>query len=154
EVSDLKRSAEFYEAVLGAKTREAAPGILTMQLPSGTKTRGSWISLVDPSFGRGAPANSPGGGASSKPGTYNHVGYGVDLSNPVRIVEDLKKRWPGMKTAEPNRTDQLYIYDPDGLPVQLMTPEHDGYIASDKVADGKGGIKNVAKYRPGEHIVP
>jgi hypothetical protein len=120
---------------------------MTLGLPNATRTRGCWISLVDQTFGQGRG----GGGAAGKPGTYNHVGFGVSLDAP-RIVADINKRWPGIKTAEPNRTDQLYVYDPDGLPFQLMTPEHDGYIASEKVPDGKGGMKNVEKYKPGEHL--
>jgi catechol 2,3-dioxygenase-like lactoylglutathione lyase family enzyme len=146
EVSHIKKSAEFYSALLGATPREAGPGIFTMRLPNNTSRFGSWISLVDPS--------GPGAASAGKPGTYNHVGYGVDLSNARRIVDEIKKEWPEIKTAEPNRTDQLYVYDPDGLPLQLMTAAHDGYIASERVPDGKGGFKNVQKYKPGEHIVP
>ena len=146
EVSDMKRSMDFYQSVLGATPREAGAGIMTMGLPNGTKKQGSWISLVDGTFGQGR-------GVVGKPGTYNHVGFGVNLDAP-RIVANLKKRWPAVKTAEPNRTDQLYVYDPDGLAFQLMTPAHDGYIASVKVPDGKGGMKNVEKYKPGEHLIP
>jgi catechol 2,3-dioxygenase-like lactoylglutathione lyase family enzyme len=151
EVSDMKRSADFYESLLGATPREAGPGIMTMGLPNRTNKMGSWLSLVDGTFGQGR-GRGPGGGGG-KPGSYNHVGFGVHLDAP-RIVADLKRRWPEVKTAEPNRTDQLYVYDPDGLPFQLMTPEHDGYIASEKVPDGKGGMKNVMKYKPGEHLNP
>src|SRR5205085_2472678 len=45
-VSDLKRSEEFYAAVLGATVRERGDGITTMIFPGATKTVGCWLSLT------------------------------------------------------------------------------------------------------------
>lgn len=147
-VSDMEKSVKFYEEVLGATPREVGNGITTMTLPGATKQVGCWISLTT---AKGAPgAGNVGEHWEGQAGTYNHVGYGVDNFNPVRIVAELKERWPGIRTGDPTRTDQLYIYDPDGLPIQLMIVPHDGYIASHKGPDGK----DVPNYKPGEHLVP
>jgi catechol 2,3-dioxygenase-like lactoylglutathione lyase family enzyme len=146
-VSDLKRSEEFYTALFGATVRERGDGITTMVLPCSTKTTGAWLSLtsVDGPIGRAE-------GGNMKAGTYNHCGFAVDMTQAKRIVGDLRKAYPSIKIPEANRTDQMNVYDPDGLRVQLMQLSHDGYIASESVPDGKGGKKNVAKYKPGEHI--
>ena len=145
-VSDLKRSEEFYVAVLGATLRERGDGITTMVLPGSTKTSGCWLSLtsVDGAIGRAE--------GNLKAGTYYHAGIAVDMTDPKRIAADVRKMFPNIKIPDATRTDQMNIYDPDGLRVQLMQLSHDGYVASETVPDGRGGKKNVQKYKPGEHI--
>jgi catechol 2,3-dioxygenase-like lactoylglutathione lyase family enzyme len=148
-VSDLKRSEEFYAAVLGATIREREEGITTMVFPGSTKDAGCWLSLTSVTSRIGG---GEGGGTPPKAGTYNHAGIGVDLKDPKRIAADVRKMFPNVKVPEATRTDQMNIYDPDGLRVQLMTMGHDGYVASEKVPDGRGGTKDGQKYKPGEHI--
>jgi len=147
-VSDLKRSEDFYAAVLGATVREREEGITTMVLPGATKDVGCWISLTS--------VTSRIGGAESdippKAGTYNHMGIGVDLKDPKRIAADVQKMFPNLRAPQAGRTDQMNVFDPDGTRVQLMLLDHDGYVASEKVPDGRGGTKDVAKYKRGEHV--
>jgi len=147
-VSDLKRSEEFYAAVLGATVRERGDGITTMTFPGSTNTVGCWLSLTSVTSRIGGGE----GGTPPKAGTYNHAGLGVDLKDPKQIAADVKKLFPTLRAADAGRTDQMNVYDPDGLRVQLMPLNHDGYVASEKVPDGRGGTKDVAKYKPGEHI--
>jgi catechol 2,3-dioxygenase-like lactoylglutathione lyase family enzyme len=147
-VSDLKRSEDFYAAALGATVRERGEGITTMTLPGATSQVGCWISLTS--------VTSRIGGAESdtppKAGTYNHIGIGVDLKDTNRIAADVRKMFPDLKAPQAGRTDQMNVYDPDGTRVQLMRLDHDGYVASEKVPDGRGGTKDVAKYKAGEHV--
>jgi catechol 2,3-dioxygenase-like lactoylglutathione lyase family enzyme len=147
-VSDLKRSEDFYAAVLGATVREREEGITTMILPGASRNTGCWLSLTSVTSRIGGAE----GGSPPKAGTYNHAGIGVDLKDPKQIAADVRKMFPTVKAPEATRTDQMNIYDPDGLRVQLVLLSHDGYVASEKVSDGHGGTKDVAKYKPGEHV--
>ena len=147
-VSDLKRSEEFYAAVLGATVREREDGITTMVLPGATRDVGCWLSLTSVTSRIGGAES----GTPPRAGTYNHMGIGVDLKDPRRIAADVRKMFPNLRAPDATRTDQMNVYDPDGTRVQLMLLDHDGYVASEKVPDGRGGTKDVAKYKPGEHV--
>ncbi len=65
EVSDLKRSHDFYAQVFGAKLKSQSEAVWTMTFPDSTKTRASWVSLSKGVFGHA--------------GTYSHIGLGVDV---------------------------------------------------------------------------
>ena len=142
-VSDRARSEDFYSSVLGATVRERGNGITTMLFPGSTPERGCWLSLtnVDGPIGEG-----------QKAGTYNHCGIAVDLTRHAQIAEQVAKRYPNLKVTDRGGSDQMDVYDPDGLRVQLMRPSHDGFFASQEVPDGKGGKMRVAKFKPGESI--
>src|SRR5688572_4003732 len=45
DVSDLKRSADFYAAMFGAKVRDQSPTFWTMTLPTDTPGFAYWFSL-------------------------------------------------------------------------------------------------------------
>lgn len=113
-VGDLQRSIKFYGDLLGAKVHDTSPGNATMHLPG----KPTWISLTE---------------TKEKP-HINHVGYGVDFDSAKRITEDIMKAYPGSKAREtgpttkgPN-TRSVYLYDPDGLYLQIVPREDDGWL--------------------------
>lgn len=126
-VSNHQRSADFYSALFGAKIRDKGKTLWTMTFPNSTSSMGSWISLDT-------------GGGTHKPGTYNHMGLGVDLPSPdstKKLADEINKRFPFAKArptgpTEPQGTNpggrSIYMYDPDGLYLQLNAPKDDGWL--------------------------
>ena len=130
EVSDLKKAAEFYSVVYGAKPAAGGPNIQTLILPSAKKGFGSWLSLT--SAGGGASRKETDG-TDGKPGQVSHVGFGVKI--PIkdfpRIAKEVKKRFPEVKMPTTPITEQagqeIYIFDPDGFPIQLIPIEFNAW---------------------------
>jgi catechol 2,3-dioxygenase-like lactoylglutathione lyase family enzyme len=121
-VSDIERSMAFYSAVFGATERgRGSLTHATMKLPNSTKTVGCFISLSKTD--RGAP------------GTYSHVGFGMDWSSqmtPNTIADRVRQSFPMVKppTIGPDtgpRRIEMMIYDPDGLPLQFVGTNDDGW---------------------------
>jgi catechol 2,3-dioxygenase-like lactoylglutathione lyase family enzyme len=124
DVSDIDRSVHFYQTVLGATERaRSSPTHVTMTLPNSTKAVGSFISLSKRE--RGAP------------GTYNHVAFGVEWNRsrtPESIAAAIRKAFPEVKAPElgpeskfGNRRVEMMIFDPDGLPLQPIGVNDDGW---------------------------
>lgn len=121
-VSNMDRSLEFYQAVLGATERgRTGPTHVTMRLPNSTKQVGSFLSLT----------------TKEGAGTYDHIGIGVDWTaqrTPEKVAEAIHKMFPQVKPPQlgadskpGGRRVDMMIYDPDGLPVQLMGLNDDGW---------------------------
>ena len=131
DVHDIKRSMEFYSTVLGAKPKQTTgPKNQTMYFPGAKPGTGSWLSLsqVD----------------ADKPTGYNHAGYGVSIpqSKYQEVADELKKRYPNTKPPHWFITEaagiELYFFDPDGLSLQIIQPEHNGELTG---FDAKTGEK-------------
>lgn len=129
EVSDLKRSADFYSAVYGAKPAGTAPGTQTMILPSARPGFGSWLSL---STGR-VDKEGKYDKSTGTPGHFSHVGYGVNIPNKEfpRIAAEIAKRYPNVQKPNLPVTEQagqeIYIFDPDGCPIQLIAVDFNAW---------------------------
>jgi predicted enzyme related to lactoylglutathione lyase len=131
-VSDVKRSAVFYASVIGAKPQESGPKIQTMSLPGAQKGLGSWLSID-------AVGAESADGAGDKAGVISHVGYGV--TNPAsdfpRIAAEIKKRFPNVKpptTWVSERGQEIMIFDPDGVPFQLIQVDNNGTLGKNSTA--------------------
>lgn len=125
EVSDHQKSADFYAALFGAKMRDKSSLLWTMTFPNSTSKSGSWISLQKAEAG--------------KAGTYNHVGFGVDLptaNSTKEVAAEMNKRFPfaEAKATGPSTPDakdngrSIYFKDPDGLRIQVNAPNDDGWL--------------------------
>src|SRR5262249_25746764 len=69
---DVKRSAEFYRVVFGAKAQLESPGAQLMSFPGATEKDGCWVSI-------NAPSKRPDSDdADGTPGHVTHIGVGVD----------------------------------------------------------------------------
>jgi catechol 2,3-dioxygenase-like lactoylglutathione lyase family enzyme len=126
-VKDIKRTAEFYASVLGAKPQESGPNIQTMSLPGAQKGLGSWVNI--------SAAGKVGvDGAGDKAGVISHLGYGVTVpsSDFPRIATEIKKRFPDVKPptlwTSPAGGQHIMIFDPDGVPFQLMQIDNNGTL--------------------------
>lgn len=115
EVEDVPRSVEFYSFLLGAK-QNARPGMV--HLPGAVPERGLWMSIQKVKEGK-----TPG---------INHVGYGSPISQDdyPKVAEVIKKRYPSLPDARVFTSkaagQEIYITDPDGIPVQLIQMKHNG----------------------------
>lgn len=131
-VSDLKRAAEFYAVVLGAKPQDSGPTIQTMYLPGAREGFGSWLSLT--TLPPGAASRAGVDGWDGKPGKYTHVGFGTTISTSEfpRIAAEVKKRFPDVRQPNLFKTEsagqECVIFDPDGTAIQLIQIEHNGTL--------------------------
>ena len=114
-VADLQRSIKFYGDLLGAKVFDTAPGgNVTLSLPG----KPGWISLTE---------------TKEKP-HINHVGFGVDFDSAKRIAGDALKAYPNAKARETGATTAgentrtVYLYDPDGLYLQIVPKDDYGWL--------------------------
>jgi catechol 2,3-dioxygenase-like lactoylglutathione lyase family enzyme len=142
-VKDLKRSAEFYSVLLGAKPKASGgAAIQTMYLPGATENSGSWLSLT---------ASTPGVGNTRKgsdgwdgtPGLYTHVGFGVAIPSKEfpRVAAEIKKQFPSIKAPNlfmtPAAGQECVIFDPDGTAIQLIQIEHQGTLTGYSTTTGE-----------------
>lgn len=151
EVSDVKRSVEFYGAVYGAKPAGGAPGMQTMILPGARPGFGSWLSL---STGR-VDKEGMYDKTTGKPGHFSHVGFGVTspISDFPRIADEIKKRFPAVQKPNTPITEQagqeIYIFDPDGVPIQMIPVAFNAWgevskaAASDPIVPGVASINHL-----------
>lgn len=118
-IADLQRSIKFYSDLLGATVRDTSPGNATLLLPG----KAGWISLTV---------------TKEKP-YINHVAYGVNFDSAKRIATDINALYPGSKARETGATIQgantrsVYLYDPDGLYLQIVPKEDDGWLPTGPV---------------------
>lgn len=129
EVSDLKKSVEFYSAVYGGKPAGNAPGLQTRVLPSAKPGFGSWLSLSQGRVDKEGKYDKTDGA----PGHVSHVGYGVAVPSKEfpRIASEIKKRFPDLPAPNLPVTEQagqeIYVFDPDGLPLQLIAVDFNAW---------------------------
>ena len=125
-VSDMERSLAFYTDVLGATERARASNThITMTLPNSTKQVGSFVVL------------DSGPRSVERAGTYDHMGLGIDWSSnltPQSVDATIRKMFPqvmpprvGPDVKISDRRVSMMIYDPDGLPIQLIGTNDDGW---------------------------
>jgi catechol 2,3-dioxygenase-like lactoylglutathione lyase family enzyme len=95
QVSDLKRSSEFYQRVLVASAENRPAGAVTLKV------------------GKSHIVLRPG-----TPGKVDHFAVGVDHFNKDTIIADLKARG-AMPTDKGDAG--LHVLDPDGYPVQFQS---------------------------------
>lgn len=121
-VRDPQKSFEFYMKLFGGHLIDTSPNGWTMMLADTTQ----WLS-----FGR-IPA-----GSDAKPGTLDHVGIGIDLpENPERLRQALKEAFSGGNVRSPGKPGDLtydrsiYLSDPDGVSLQLISTKDDGHLPS------------------------
>ena len=135
-VSDHEKSAQFYSALFGAKIRDKGTpayveNLWIMTLPGQKPGMGSWLSLDN----------------KHKPGTYDHMGIGIDVRDiptAERLAADINKRFPFAKAraggyADPKGPNPVRISislsDPDGLNIQLIGTNDDGWLPKAKPAE-------------------
>jgi catechol 2,3-dioxygenase-like lactoylglutathione lyase family enzyme len=109
-VSDVEKSAEFYQALLGLKV-VSRPGNGGINMGLGTSFLGVY--------------------KLANPGTVNHICIGVTDYDPDAIAARLQARGVQARVDRnpANRTsggDQLYFTDPDGTRVQLSANGYQG----------------------------
>jgi catechol 2,3-dioxygenase-like lactoylglutathione lyase family enzyme len=101
QVTDAKRSADFYGKLCGV-ARDMGGGRWQVDLANG-----SYISLM------------PATDRTYRPGTVDHFCVGVELS-PEDTAATLKRADIELATF-PDQRGGLYVRDPDGFLVQILT---------------------------------
>ncbi len=134
-VLDLDQSIKFYGDLLGASVRDTAPGgNATLRLPG----KSTWMSLTK---------------TNDEKGGYNHVGFGVPMKwNGVdadRLAKAINAKYPNAKaaptgdTASGKNTRSVYLYDPNGIHIQLNPVDDDGWlptgVVGSKILKGEKG---------------
>ena len=125
--SDVKKTAEFYQVVFGAKAQTDSPNGTQMSFPGATATSGCWISIT-------AAAKRPEyDDAAGVPG-LTHIGFGIN-ENPAdfpRMAAEVHERFPDLKKPNTPKMNnhpvgpyEAYLFDPNGIAIQLIRPEFD-----------------------------
>lgn len=125
-VVDGARSRDFYGALLGTKLRGEDRGQVNLTLPRAN----AWLSLLFASPRMPVQA-----------GQLHHLGMGIEYPANVPGVDGLRERlrsaFPDRGVRSPGRpspvmTDDfnrsIYVMDPDGLSIQLVSRADDGYL--------------------------
>ena len=131
-VKEMKRTTDFYGAVVGAGIQAEIPKIVTTTYFPGSMPgkRGMWASI-------GASGGEPRTGSDGwdgTPGVITHIGYGVTI--PVtdfpKIAEEVTKHFPNHKKPNLFKSEaagqECMMFDPDGASFQLIPVEHDGTL--------------------------
>ncbi|HEV3058503.1 MAG TPA: VOC family protein [Vicinamibacterales bacterium] len=124
-VIDLDKSIAFYRDVFGATLRDSAPPKdATLSLPG----KPSWISLTK---------------TSSDKGSYNHIAFGTRFNvaggDAVRIADAVNRAHPEAKakptgpTAAGENTRSVYLTDPNGITLQIVATDDDGWLPTGQV---------------------
>jgi catechol 2,3-dioxygenase-like lactoylglutathione lyase family enzyme len=120
-VSDSRKSYEFYSKLLGGHIIDTSRGGWTFMIGD----TGRWINFS------GVPPQMP----NIKPGTLNHIGIGINLPDkPEPLRQALKEAFPSSNVRSPGKPGDLtydrsiYIDDPDGLSIQLVSKTDDGHL--------------------------
>jgi catechol 2,3-dioxygenase-like lactoylglutathione lyase family enzyme len=118
-VKDLNQSREFYIKLLGATVRDTSSNGITLTF---RKSLPAWLSL--------SQVSDP-----SKAGVMDHLGIGIDWTpNAEAIRTKLKQAFPSAKVMSPGKPGDstydrsIYIDDPDGLRIQLISKDDDGNL--------------------------
>ena len=127
-VVSRETSRDFYARLLGTTVRDQNRGQINMTMPGA----GAWISLllVNP--------RSP-----VPPGQLHHLGVGIDYPSDIPGIDALRERltaaFPGSRVYSPgdpspsmeaNHNRSIYVIDPDGVSLQLVTSKDDGWLAA------------------------
>jgi catechol 2,3-dioxygenase-like lactoylglutathione lyase family enzyme len=123
---DREKSRDFYARLLGATVRAQNKGQINVTLPGA----GAWISLLQ------ASPQSP-----ITPGQLHHLGIGIDYPDDIPGIDAFRAklkaafpdngvRSPGKPSPDPknNYNRSVYINDPDGVSIQLVTSADDGWL--------------------------
>jgi catechol 2,3-dioxygenase-like lactoylglutathione lyase family enzyme len=149
-VADVKRSADYYAAVLGGRPQASAgpgPAVQTMYFPGARPGIGLWASIGS----SGGASRKDIDGWDGTPGVITHVGYGVTVppTDFPRLAAAVQKRFPGIKDPSLFKTEaagqECMIFDPDGIPFQLIPVEHNGTL---KGYSKDTGLKNTGADGP------
>lgn len=145
-VTDPRKSFEFYMKLFGGHLIDTSPNGWTMMLAD-TK---QWLS-----FGR-IPA-----GSTAKAGTLDHAGIGIDLpEDPTKLRDALKAAFPAGKVQSPGKPGDLtynrsiYVSDPDGFSLQLISTKDDGHLprADRTPAAPRTPAKGFVRFRGLNHL--
>ncbi len=112
-VNDLDESKRFYGSLLGAKFQhQFTPNIHSVVLPGDA----GWISLdsgttqVD----------------KDKKNRLGHFAIGIERFNAAETKAAINKALPGVKVEGAADARSVFVYDPNGIRVQLMAREDKG----------------------------
>jgi catechol 2,3-dioxygenase-like lactoylglutathione lyase family enzyme len=117
-VTDLAHSQAFYATLLGAVVRDKSVNgkAMTLTLPRAN----SWLSLTVVT-------------EREKAGQLDHLGIGIDWALDVETIRAaMRTAFPGAKVTSPGTPSSstynrsIYIDDPDGLHLQLISSTDDG----------------------------
>ena len=130
--TDRERSRDFYMKLLGTTVRDQNRGQINVTLPGAN----AWLSLLQ------SNPRSP-----VKAGSLHHLGVGIDYPSDIPGIDALRVRLkaafpdnnvrsPGQPSPDPknNYNRSVYVTDPDGVDLQLVTSADDGWLN-----DGAGG---------------
>jgi catechol 2,3-dioxygenase-like lactoylglutathione lyase family enzyme len=132
-VTSREKTRDFYARLLGTTVRDQNRGQINVTLPGAGATpgAGAWLSLllVNP--------QSP-----VPPGHLHHLGVGIEYPDTIPGIDALRQRltaaFPEHKVYSPgqpnpsmenNYNRSVYIIDPDGVSLQLVTHKDDGWLA-------------------------
>lgn len=132
-VTNREASRDFYAKLLGTVVRDQNRGQINVTLPGAGATpgAGAWISLLlaNPQF-------------QVPPGQLHHLGVGIEYPDTIPGIDALRQRltaaFPGHRVYSPGKPDpsmennynrSVYIIDPDGVSLQLVTHKDDGWLA-------------------------
>ncbi len=115
-VNNYDESRTFYEKLLGAKFQhQFTPTIHSVVLP-GKETNGGWISLD-----HGTSQTDP-----EKKNRLGHFVVGIERLNADECRAAIEKNIPGLKVQVAADKRSCFVYDPNGIRVQLMAKEDKG----------------------------
>lgn len=121
EVPDFRRSAAFYQALLGWTIRLGNPTQASVQIGDigGAIIRGNAAARAAARGDASAAAAKPAGGVT---GTIGHISFGIENWNTERVREELKKRnvvyvnKDGQREPRPDMTGTLESFHvPDAM---------------------------------------
>lgn len=133
-VTSRETTRDFYAKLLGTAVRDQNRGQINVTLPGAGAVpgAGAWISLL---LVRG---QSP-----VPPGNLHHLGVGIEYPADIPGIDALRKRltaaFPETKVYSPgepnpsmeaNYNRSIYVIDPDGVSLQLVTYKDDGWLAA------------------------
>jgi catechol 2,3-dioxygenase-like lactoylglutathione lyase family enzyme len=124
--TDRERSRDFYMKLLGATVRDQNGGQINLTLPGAQ----AWLSLLQ------SNPRSP-----VKAGNLHHLGVGIDYPSDIPGIDALRSKlkvaFPDSKVRSPgqpspdlknNYNRSIYVTDPDGVDLQLVTSTDDGWL--------------------------
>jgi catechol 2,3-dioxygenase-like lactoylglutathione lyase family enzyme len=130
--TDREVSRDFYMKLFGATVRDQNRGQINVTLPGAN----AWISLLQ------SNPRSP-----VKAGNLHHLGVGIDYPSDIPGIDalraKLKAAFPDGNVRSPgeaspdmknNHNRSVYVTDPDGVDLQLVTSTDDGWLN-----EGAGG---------------